>query len=75
MTDESFMQLMRLLPRSALSHAVGHATRFPAPAWLHQAVIRRFAEDPTTGRQYSANTMLILRLTLRTVADFGFRAL
>jgi len=44
MNDETFMQLMRLLPRSALSHAVGHATRFPAPAWLHQAVIRRFAD-------------------------------
>lgn len=37
--------------------------------------IRRFAEDPTTGRQYSSNSMLMLRLTLRTVADFGFRAL
>ena len=44
MTDESFMQLMRLLPRSALSHAVGHATRAPAPAWLHQAAIRRFSD-------------------------------
>lgn len=37
--------------------------------------IRRFAEDPVTNRQYSANTMLLFRVTLRTVADFGFRAL
>ena len=42
---------------------------------LEARFIRRFAEDPTTNAQYSSNTMLLLRLTLRTVADFGFRAL
>lgn len=39
------MTLMRLLPRSALSHAVGRATRANnVPPWLHQAVIRKFAD-------------------------------
>ena len=37
------MKLMRLLPKSALSNAVGIATRFPAPAPLHHAAIRVFA--------------------------------
>lgn len=44
MDQETFMTLMRLLPRSALSHAVGHATRLNVPPWMHQAVIRKFAE-------------------------------
>ncbi|MEN9798022.1 MAG: phosphatidylserine decarboxylase [Pseudomonadota bacterium] len=44
MDQETFMTLMRLLPRSALSHAVGRATRLNVPPWMHQAVIRKFAE-------------------------------
>ncbi len=40
---------MRLLPKSALSTAVGLATRSPAPSKLHQAAIRLFA------KQYKVN--------------------
>ena len=43
------MTLMRLLPKSALSTAVGKATRLPVPAGLHQAVMRVFA------KQYNVN--------------------
>jgi phosphatidylserine decarboxylase len=37
------MTLVRLLPRAALSRAVGALTRAPAPASLHQVAMRRFA--------------------------------
>ncbi len=37
------MTLVRLLPRAALSRAVGAATRVPAPGGLHRAAIRGFA--------------------------------
>jgi phosphatidylserine decarboxylase len=43
MRDDTFMTLMRLLPKAALSAAVGKATRVPAPAALHRAAIRAFA--------------------------------
>lgn len=43
MRDVAFMTLMRLLPKSALSSLVGLATRAPAPAPVHQAVMRTFA--------------------------------
>ncbi len=49
MKDQTFMTLMRLLPKSALSSAVGMATRAPAPAKVHQAAIRLFA------KQYQVN--------------------
>jgi phosphatidylserine decarboxylase len=49
MRDETFMRLMRLLPTSALSTAVGMATRAPAPRGLHHAAIRAFA------RRYRVN--------------------
>jgi phosphatidylserine decarboxylase len=41
--DRAFMTLMRLLPKSALSSAVGRATRAPLPPRLHQAAMRLFA--------------------------------
>ncbi|MBX5482083.1 MAG: phosphatidylserine decarboxylase [Myxococcaceae bacterium] len=44
MRDETFMTLMRLLPKSALSSAVGVATRLPAPRPLHRLAIRSFAK-------------------------------
>lgn len=44
MRDETFMTLMRLLPRSALSTVVGLATRAPAPARVHQAAMRFFVK-------------------------------
>ncbi|MEW5740454.1 MAG: archaetidylserine decarboxylase [Myxococcota bacterium] len=43
MRDETFMTLMRLLPKSALSTMVGLATRARAPARVHQAAMRFFA--------------------------------
>jgi phosphatidylserine decarboxylase len=49
MRDSTFMTLMRLLPKSALSAAVGQATRAPVPAAVHQAAVRLFA------RQYQVN--------------------
>ncbi len=44
MRDQTFMTLMRLLPKSALSTAVGMATRLPAPSPLHRAAMRAFAK-------------------------------
>lgn len=43
MNDQTFMTLMRLLPRSAFSSAVGAATRAPVPAAVHRAAMRAFA--------------------------------
>ncbi len=49
MKQQTFMTLMRLVPKSALSSAVGMATRFPAPASMHHVAIRAFA------RRYRVN--------------------
>jgi phosphatidylserine decarboxylase len=43
MRDQTFMTLVRLLPRAVLSRAVGAATRVRAPAGLHRVAMRRFA--------------------------------
>src|SRR5688500_17782957 len=45
MREQTFMKLMRLLPKSALSHAVGWATRLKAPAPLHRMAMRGFARS------------------------------
>ncbi|MCK8498150.1 archaetidylserine decarboxylase [Myxococcus fulvus] len=45
MNDQTFMKLMRLLPKSALSTVVGMATRAPLPAPVHQAAMRAFARS------------------------------
>lgn len=45
MRDETFMTLMRLLPKSALSTLVGKATRAPAPRAIHRMAIRAFAKS------------------------------
>lgn len=42
MRDQTFMAMMRLLPRSALSAAVGKATRAKVPSALHRAFMRFF---------------------------------
>jgi phosphatidylserine decarboxylase len=42
MRDETFITWVRLLPRAALSTAVGAATRLPAPAPLHRFAMRAF---------------------------------
>jgi phosphatidylserine decarboxylase len=44
MDDRTFMTLMRLMPKSALSSLVGHATRLNAPRPLHHAAMRAFAK-------------------------------
>lgn len=44
MRDQTFMTLMRLLPKSAVSLAVGRAVRLRAPAPLHHLAIRLFAK-------------------------------
>jgi phosphatidylserine decarboxylase len=44
MNEQTFMKLMNILPKSALSTAVGMATRLPAPAPLHRAAIKAFAK-------------------------------
>ena len=43
MQDGTFLALMRLVPKSVLSRAVGTLTRVPAPAGVHQAAMRAFA--------------------------------
>src|SRR5277367_2998683 len=43
MRDQTFMTLVRLLPRAALSRAVGAATRARAPASMHRVAMRQFA--------------------------------
>lgn len=49
MRDETFMTLMRLLPRSAVSTTVGRLTRAPVSASVHQMAMRAFV------RQYGVN--------------------
>ena len=44
MNEQTFMKLMQLLPKSAVSSAVGMATRLPVPAPVHRAVIKAFAK-------------------------------
>lgn len=44
MDEQNFMKLMQILPKSALSTAVGMATRLPVPAPLHRAAIKTFAK-------------------------------
>jgi phosphatidylserine decarboxylase len=43
MLDRPFLTLMRLLPKSALSTAVGMATRAPVSPRVHQLAVRAFA--------------------------------
>lgn len=43
MDDATFMALMRVVPRSALSTLVGRLVRAPAPAPLHHVAMRLFA--------------------------------
>lgn len=44
MNEQTFMKLMSVLPKSALSTVVGVATRFPAPAPVHRMAIKAFAK-------------------------------
>jgi phosphatidylserine decarboxylase len=44
MNEQTFMKLMQILPKSALSSLVGLATRVPAPAPVHRAAMKAFAK-------------------------------
>ncbi len=44
MNEQTFMKLMQILPKSALSTAVGVATRIPAPPAVHRMAIKAFAK-------------------------------
>src|SRR5260370_1314061 len=52
MRDETFIRLMALLPKSALSSAVGRVTRARAPASLHRFAMRAFATLYLAPRDY-----------------------
>lgn len=38
-------------------------------------LLRRFAEDPTTGQEFRGNTVLLFRIGLKTVGEYGLRAI
>ena len=57
MRDETFMTLMRLLPKSALSTAVGRATRLPVPAAVHQAAMRLFVKQYEVNMEEAEGTL------------------
>jgi LPS-assembly protein len=42
---------------------------------LEARFLKRFAEDPRTGNLYPAHTVLLFRIGLKTIGDFGFRAI
>ncbi|MBX6374087.1 MAG: LPS-assembly protein LptD [Acetobacteraceae bacterium] len=42
---------------------------------LEGRFVRNYAEDPSTQGLYPSNTIVLLRIGLKTVADFGFRAI
>jgi phosphatidylserine decarboxylase len=44
MNEQTFMKLMQLLPKSALSTVVGMATRLPVPAPVHHMAMKAFAK-------------------------------
>jgi LPS-assembly protein len=56
--------------------AIAASAGYEDECFLFEArFLRRFAEDPATGRDYPANTVLLFRIGLKTVGDFGFRAI
>jgi len=56
--------------------AIAASAGYEDECFLFEArFLRRFAEDPATGRDYPANTILLFRIGLKTVGDFGFRAI
>ena len=42
---------------------------------LEARFMRRFAEDPTTERLYPSNTVVLMRVGLKTIGDYVFRAI
>lgn len=71
MDDRTFMTLMRLLPKSALSSAVGQATRLKAPKALHQMAMRAFAKRYDVALEDAAQPIE----GYETFADFFARSL
>jgi phosphatidylserine decarboxylase len=68
--DKTFIAAMRLVPKNALSRAVGAATRLPLPPGLGGRVIRAFA------RHYGIDLSECADLsTFRTFGDFFARSL
>jgi len=56
--------------------AIAASAGYEDECFLFEArFLRRFAENPATGRDYPANTVLLFRIGLKTVGDFGFRAI
>lgn len=56
--------------------AVTAAAGYEDECFLFEArFLRRFAEDPATGADYPSNTILMFRIGLKTIGDFGFRAI
>ena len=78
MSDRAFIAALRLLPKNALSRAVGAATRLPLPGPLGPGVMRAFARryrvdlsecaDPSTFRTFGDFFARPLREGLRPVA-------
>ncbi len=77
LSDSAFVSLMRVLPKSTISHLVGGLTRLPAPAIVHQTAIRAFikvygvAEDEFEGtvrdyRTFDAFFSRPLKASMRT---------
>lgn len=56
--------------------AVTAAATYEDECFLIEArFLKRFAEDPSTGNLYPSNTLLLFRIGLKTIGDFGFRAI
>lgn len=56
--------------------AISAAAGYEDECFLVEArFFKRFAEDPSTGGLYPANTILLFRVGLKTVGDVGFRAI
>jgi LPS-assembly protein len=56
--------------------AVGASAAYEDECFILEGrFVRRFAIDPAIDRTYAGSTLLLVRLTLKTVGDFGFRAL
>ncbi len=70
MSDKTFIAAMRLVPKNALSRAVGAATRLPLPAGLGRGVMGAFA------RRYDIDLSECDELsTFRTFGEFFARPL
>ena len=67
MNEQTFMKLMQILPKSALSSAVGVATRLPAPAPVHRMAMKAFAKalGANAGNDLQPTENLVISSCLR----------